>query len=339
MRAEICNRKLTAAVLAAGLLVAEPPAALAGPFFDNPPPQGWFWYSLLPEPPPEPQPEPKPPMTAKERAAPAKTTTAPPGSAVFSAAWLREHLPKYRNRAIDRPTRENVLAYMFLQRLVMDKSQRFADAVQSVVKTTPVLDASTRRPISSLGARLANRRAEQARDRIMTKLADRLGVWFFYSGAERCAYCAAQAGILQGFTEIHGIPVTAIALDGSPPPTGFDEAKVDRGQARRLRITTPLALVLVNPATREVIPLAHGLLTRDQLVARIVLAAHTAGWLSDNAYNRTRPMRADDLLAPRDNPGETTPAADTSALPISPAEILRHLRIKPATRLPEDGDE
>ena len=45
----------------------------------------------------------------------------------FSAAWFREHMQSFMDKAIDEPTNENVRAYLYLQRVMMDKGSQFAD--------------------------------------------------------------------------------------------------------------------------------------------------------------------------------------------------------------------
>lgn len=327
------TRTLKSVLVAGGLaallsLSSDPTLAATSSFFGSEPPDGWFWYSVTPD--PEPQPEPKPeakpkpkPMPARPPALKKAVAPDPKEPTAYSAVWIRENLPKYLNRAIDNPTRKNVLAYMYLQRLTIDKSQRFADAVEVAVKTTPALDENNRRPISSMGARLANRGADRATKRAMTELSQQLGVWFFYSSG--CDYCASQSSVLKGVEEIYGIPVTAISMDGGSPPPGFASARSDEGQANRLDIDGPMGLVLVNPKSRKVVPLSHGLLARDQLVSRILLAAKKAGWIDEDAYNRTRPMRADQLLSAGFEGSAETGAPTTDNLPVSPDDVLDRL--------------
>lgn len=325
-------RALVAVGMVTSLTLAAAPAGAKPGFLHGTPPEGWFWYDVQPPPKPKPKPKPKPPVAVAptpQPVAPAKPQSAP-APAFGSAVWLRKNLPKYRDRAIDNPTRKNVLAYMFLQRLTMDKSQRFADAVEAAVKTTPALDEVTRRPTSSLGARLATERATQAEGTAVRTLAKQVGLWFFYS--KGCNACASQASILAGVREIYRLPITAISLDGSPPPAPFTKFKTDQGQSKRLGIETPLAMYLVNPATRQVVAIAQGLLARDQIVSRVLLAAHTAGWITDKQYNRTRPMRTNNLLHVQlvNNPGGTT-----TKVPISTDDILHRLHVSAAQRLLE----
>ena len=103
--------------------------------------RGWFWYEepISDDEPVEdvaPPPEPPPPKEIKAEQPPAKPAEAKP----LSAEWFRKNMEKYRDKAIDEPTPENVSAYMYLQRVVLDKSEKFAQVTQQVVMSDPVLD-------------------------------------------------------------------------------------------------------------------------------------------------------------------------------------------------------
>ena len=65
----------------------------------------------------------------------------------------------YRDKAIDNPSPENVAAYYYLQRVMMDKAQRFTDMARRVVMSDPLLDENPRRPIATFAANEANYQA------------------------------------------------------------------------------------------------------------------------------------------------------------------------------------
>jgi hypothetical protein len=58
--------------------------------------------------------------------------------APLSAAWLRANLERFRDQAIDDPSPRNVALYLYLQRLVLDKAERFAEATQRAVWADPL---------------------------------------------------------------------------------------------------------------------------------------------------------------------------------------------------------
>ena len=67
----------------------------------------------------------------------------------FSAKWLQQNMPKLLERAIDSPNKENVEAYLYAQRVAMDKSQVYAESARRVVASDPFLDENNRVPLST----------------------------------------------------------------------------------------------------------------------------------------------------------------------------------------------
>jgi conjugal transfer pilus assembly protein TraF len=297
-------------LLAATALVALVPvvglAEAQGERFHERSEEGWFWYE---DPPAEPEPEPEvAPAPAPEPSAPVPeaepraATPAPapaPGPAPLSAEWLREELDGYRDRAIDDPSPENVRTYLYLQRIAMDKATRFASAAQAATVGDPVLDATAERPIASFGAQEMDRTANRARKALLGHLAKDTGFVFFYRSD--CPYCERQAPLIRRLAESTGLDVMAVALDARPMPSGaFPDFVADRGQAAALGIRTVPAFALMRPPS-DVHLVGQGMTTLSELEARILLVARQAGWLSEEAWQATRPVRRTTVaLAPED---------------------------------------
>ena len=267
-------------------------------FFDRKA-EGWFWYQDPPEPAeedpvPEPKPEPPPvkrppPKEPEEVAAPAPTPE--PGPVPLSTEWIRETLPKYLDRAIDNPTKDNIAAWLYLQKLSMDKSQRFTDMAQLVVMGDPLLDENTRRPVAGWGAKVANETASKNKREILARLAKETGIWFFYK--KDCQHCEAQVYTQRNLNRWHQFETLPITLDGSKINTDdpvFQNPVQDAGQAAMLSIMQYPALYLAKPATGELLLLGQGYFSADQMEQRILMAAHGAGWINGEEYDKTRPM-------------------------------------------------
>lgn len=259
---------------------------------------GWFWYEIVPQweaPPPPPPP-----------ALPSPTTpapTAPPEPAPLSAKWLREHLPEFRDAAIDNPNDENVRAYKYLERVALDKATRYASASRRAVIADPLLDGNIRRPISSAGARLADQQARKATESVAHELAQAVGIWYFYRSD--CPFCHQQTPILKALAEQFGFAVQAISLDGQALPSGaFPDFKIDGGHAALLELSATPAIALVHPASDTVAKIAEGFTALDDLIKRVLMIAAEQGWLSHQRFQDTRPVRnilvsadADSLLS------------------------------------------
>ena len=293
-------------------------AASAGPEgFYTGKSQGWFWYRHDPKPPPPLEPV-APPLPA-----PAPTAGPPPEAPApqpvpLSAAWMREHLDRYRDRAIDDPTPENVAAFFYLQRVVLDKSSTFAKVAARVVQGNPDLDEITQRPTATFGANLANKTAGDARDAVLGRIARLAVVWFFFRSD--CPYCEAQAPLLERMAQRYGFTVLPISLDGKPLPSGaFATFRADAGQGQALGVRATPTMFLVHPAPDgpTVAPVAQGLLSLAQLQERFVTAAVTAGWITEADANPTRAVTTDTGAATLTPMGE---------LPDDPAALVARLR-------------
>jgi len=275
--------------------------------------EGWFWYEREPEQPPAPEPIPTPPPAAP--AQPSLSEATPQGPKPLSAQWLREHIGEYRDAAIDDPTPQNVALYLYLQRVALDKSSRFAAATQRAVQLDPFLDEITQRPTATFAANLVNRQTGDQRDTVLKRIAEQAGVLFFFRSD--CAYCEAQAPLLKLLEARYGFSVLPVSMDGAPLPGGeFPAFRQNRGQAQALGVVSTPALFLVRPPD-AVVPLAQGLLSLAQLQERVVLAAAEAGWISEDEYTRTRPVTADLTLDPGELP---------AGLPEDPETLLAALR-------------
>ena len=282
------ERGVRATLLVLCLLTAVTVSAQGKRFYDRDK-EGWFWYEPEPPPPAEPAPEPEPPAAA----APAPVPPAPQ-PAPLSTAWLRENLSHYRDLAIDNPTSQNIALFLYLQRVAMDKSSRFAAMTQRVVQADPFLDEITHRPTAPFGATLADRQSLSQREALLKHLAGMTTIWFFFRSD--CPYCDAQAPLLAELEERFGFHVLPISLDGRGLPSDlFASFERDRGQARQLGVVSTPALFLARPPDATV-PLSQGLLSLAQLQERIVVAAVQAGWISEREFNQTRPVTADLML-------------------------------------------
>jgi len=269
--------------------------------------RGWFWYERQPiEPEPAPEPK-KEEQAAVPEAPPSQAEALAPGPTPFSAEWLRKNIPLALDNAIDDPTPDNVAAYYYLQRLSMDKANKFSDVAQRVVMADPYLDENARRPLASFGGKAANRAAGAAQLELLPAIAEKAGIWYFYR--HDCSYCQAQSPILAEFAQQYGFSVLPISLDGMPPPNGpWTDYQIDRGQAEQLNVAATPTLFLVRPDNGDVVAIAHGLVAMDQLQKRILMAANEAGWLSDDDFMRTRPVRTDLVLDSADAARQLPPA-------------------------------
>lgn len=245
--------------------------------------EGWFWYAVEPEPAPEIEPEP----IQEAAVAPPSPALPAPGPAPFSAAWFRENLPKYKDAAWDNPTVANLKAFYYLQRYAMDQSERFANAAEMAVVGDPFLDEVSRRPAATFASQRVDTRAGQERNNLLGAVSQRTGLFYFFNGADE--YSNLQAPIVQAI-ERSGFAVVPVSVDGVPLKDGlYPNAKRDSGHSKILGIKSYPAIYLVSPAGKFE-PVAQGMISLPELTHRILIAAKRNGWVTDDEYNKTKPL-------------------------------------------------
>lgn len=254
--------------------------------------EGWFWYrEEIPEEETEPEelPPPVAAITESSEEEPLEEVQATPvGPAVFSAAWFRENLPKYRDAAWDDPSIENVRTFMYLQRYAMDRSEQFADTSELAVIGDPFLDEEARRPSATFASQSLDRWAGRHKDELSQKLAEKVGLFFFFSSESDTS--RVQAPIVKMLESRDGFTVLPISVDGQPLPDGlFPDFRINEGQAEAMGVEILPAIYMVSK-DREVEPISQGVLSLADLKHRIIVASKRRGWISEEEFNKTRPI-------------------------------------------------
>ncbi|OJY94424.1 MAG: hypothetical protein BGP25_05385 [Lysobacterales bacterium 63-13] len=272
--------------------------------------QGWFWYvdpaNLEP---PKPDSEPIPEIPS---ASPSQDVRSP--STGYSTSWIRENLPKLRDEAIDDPSPEKVRAYLYVQRLAMDRASEFQSTVAFVTEADPYLDQVSRFPTSEGGAQLGDRRASNEKESLLFDLSARTGIWFFYRSD--CSFCHAMVPVLLNLNRQFGFKIMPIAIDGRPLDPRLPRFTADQGQAAYLGVeVTPSFFLVQPPNLNDVVPIAQGFIPLSDLTDRIVRMAYFHGWIDKTQYARTRianPLNLRDTIDLNES--------------MDPEEIVRQLR-------------
>lgn len=240
--------------------------------------EGWYFYNERTEPEPveeEPEPSP-PPITQAPQAKPPETPPSPPvreeaKPKPLTVAWFHKHYEEVLRRAIDNPTPENVKAYLFLQRVILDKSTNFAYAVRNAVQSEPLLDENIRIPLASAMRAAMLNRHENIKEDALRYLSQRAGLWYIYRSS--CHFCEWQYPQVRHFAEKYGFRLIHISQDGmSIPSIPEDKVLPDLGQSRTLGIQVVPALALLVPEKQEIIVLAQGTLSLEGIEQRTLTA-------------------------------------------------------------------
>lgn len=240
---------------------------------------GWHFYEPDPPPPPKkPKPKTPVPVTPGQPA-----VTVEQGPAPLSSAWLRENMQYYADLAIDNPTPENVELLAYLERVMMDKAERYSQARVQVAISNPQLDEYARSPLTAVQQKTANKTKSAAKERVLARLANRVGLWYFFSST--CPYCAQQDPILDMFQEDTGFQILSISLDGGPHASGVQKPYViNDGHAQKLGVMSTPTFVVADTESGELYNLAAGLRTYQELEERLIELGRIQGWISEIEY-------------------------------------------------------
>lgn len=235
--------------------------------------RGWFWREEPLEPPKPTKPRPPTPQPAAP-AIPAEPET-------FSVEWFRKNLDGIRHRAIDDPSKENVLALLSAERVMRDKATRYAMVTQQVLRESPWLDENVRRPTSAQGEAIAESLASSSLDANAPLLAQQTAIWFFYRSD--CPYCKEQVAPLRYLQDRYGFRIIPISLDGAPlPGNPFPNWKTDSGQAASLNVAITPSMFIVRPPNNYA-ALGYGLTPAMELLTRAIDIGSSQGWLAPQA--------------------------------------------------------
>lgn len=235
--------------------------------------EGWFWYR---DPPP-----------SKTRPAPKVPTTPARPRELADFEAMQQRLETLKRVAVMNPTDDNLMAYMRFQRMVMDRSQVFADRWQRLVWREPSLDyASEGRPTNTLAIAAFDDRQKERDTAAVRQLATTHGLVFVFRSD--CPFCHRFAPVLKRFAQTHGLTVLAVSLDGGTLPE-YPGARPDNGIAARLNARAVPALYLTQPSRREFRPVGFGLMSDTDLLERIAALAREAEPATPPNASRTTP--------------------------------------------------
>jgi conjugal transfer pilus assembly protein TraF len=268
--------------------------------------QGWFWYD-------DPAFTEQAPLDEKQPTTEVLAAEHTPATG-YSTSWIRENLPKLRDAAIDDPSPEKVRAYLYVQRLAMDRASEFQSTVAFVTEADPYLDQVARFPTSEGGAAIGGRRADNEKEALLFDISKQTGIWFFYRSD--CQYCHAMVPVLMNLKRQFGFTIMPISLDGLPLDPRLPNFATDQGQASFLGVEVTPSIFLVRPPNMDdVVPIAQGFVPMSDIETRIVRMAYYHGWITKEQYAKTRIVNPLNL--------QSTDDLDESN---NPAEIVRQLR-------------
>ncbi|MBM3632380.1 MAG: conjugal transfer protein TraF [Alphaproteobacteria bacterium] len=181
---------------------------------------------------------------------------------------LRKNFEEIQAKAILEPTLDNVQMMQQAQNAIMNRATEFEKAWMLASLLTTQNFRSSDQP-SPQHRKVYQEQLDHQLDQKIRTLTKTYGLFFLFK--EDCPYCHEFAPIVKDLMNIYGFECKAI---GGRPSTFaerkalelFTDAEVDNGTIAVLNPEGIFpALFLVNPQTRQVIPLARGLVNQSQL--------------------------------------------------------------------------
>lgn len=225
-------------------------------------------------------------QAAKQEATPPTPSEPPP----LTAKWFREKLDEYKDAAIDDPTNhQKVRAYLYLQRVMMDKAEQFTNTYQQVVMGDPFLDETNRFPVASYAVKEYEKIAKKNKEKVIKEIGKTAGLFFFFD--KSCSMCDQQAYVLSIFSKQFGINIIPVSMDGAELKPGRLPAPLrDGGQSKLMGVTQYPALVLASPSDNKFKAIGQGsVFAMDELYTRTLLAAKSLAIITPETFDTTLP--------------------------------------------------
>lgn len=211
---------------------------------------GWLWYKQAPK-----KSLLKPQLKKGEDSSRIKDKTL---SYREQAKKIQENLEEIQAKAVLNPTLENVRAFQQAQTTVLGQ----ADIFQKMLILAAMME-NTGALSSPLSRQIHQQQTDISLDQDIRSLSQHYGLFFLIK--KDCPYCHQFAPIVKGLVREYPFDIKAISKDGEALDE-FPDAVADNGTIAKLNPEGIYPfLLLVNPATREVIPVARGLVNKEQL--------------------------------------------------------------------------
>lgn len=212
--------------------------------------RGWHWYHD--------------PSASKPEWKLSQTSQSDPRVAMQQ---VREAVERALDAAILEPTPAHIEHYMQLQKRVVDNAAHFSKVWQDVLYQTPSLDSTITNPTDALARETYLDVQKDEENQAILHLAKHSGLFFFYRSS--CPYCQRFAPIVKRFSERYGLTVVPITTDGTSLPD-FPQSQVDSGQSSLFQVQVEPALFTVDPYTHKAVPVSYGLVSEQELKARLL---------------------------------------------------------------------
>lgn len=232
----------------------------------NATPNGWRWYN-------DPNPvkvQPKPKTLPSQPQVSVTQTPPPPKimTATEQMQWFQGYMAEVQNQAVIHPSVENTLEFMRISKFIDGKTTAFGMTWKEALLLDPSLSYRMKHPTESLARQTQNAQIKAEKVAAVHSLAKQgYGLFFVYHGNDPLNQQLAPS--IQSFADQYGIELLGVTQDGKTLSVIRDN-KVNDG---KLQIQASPALLLVNPKTHTIKPLAYGFISQEELLGRFLNVA------------------------------------------------------------------
>ena len=245
---------------------------------------GWHFY--WPDPEPELEPEDIDPNSLPMQVSEAP----PPQHKPFSSKWFKQNFPIIQQRAIDNPNKQNMLALLYAEHVMADKSETFGRKKVYYASLDPNLQPGSRLPFTGAAVTANTAFKREQKQQALDQLSDRIGLVLFYDG--QCRYCSAMVPIINKLHRDHKFDITVLVRNH---PYSYIERldpniKVmkDVGQSETFNIKVWPAVAMLRPP-QDVMVLSQGTMYFSALRDQMLNVAFEMNILDKDWFYRVNP--------------------------------------------------
>jgi conjugal transfer pilus assembly protein TraF len=210
--------------------------------------EGWAWYHEF------------------TRPIEPKKVEEPPKDPVIILSQAKEELERSLAAAILEPTKENILAYMALQRKWIIQAATFSQLWKINLLEHPEL--SSLNPTTQYGVQVKKEVDSRYRTTLINTLAQRTSLLFFYEG--RNAFSKAFSKVVEEFSRQHKWEVKAVSIDGVGL-NNFSLSIHDPDLAEEMKVDIFPSLFVIEESSLKAVPIAFGMATISQIEENIAI--------------------------------------------------------------------
>lgn len=192
---------------------------------------------------------------------------------------LKAEAQRRLNVAVMDPSEANLKAYLAINTLMLEKSNRFAKRWQETLWANPAFDHTVVHPNANFAQVALKDEAKQNKEAAIKELASQAGLVVLVQSG--CSFCSMMSPVIERLSQESGFSVLPISIKGDVT-SEWPNAKPDNGIVKRLMTlsgsvpTVTPAVFLVSRDGQSAELIASGALSLEDLKERLVQASGLA---------------------------------------------------------------